>query len=226
MKYIKSIIPVLFMTTMISCGNMSEGGDNGGDGGEQKPKTFATAEEAAKAAQADMVAAADNVNFGVDKEKLRSSAPGKPIMKQQVDFNMLLAADSAATLESMAKGEAVIAVPLIIGPEVVSIVTLRSENNQFGIGTLGDKQLSTELNMVSQINNAMPEVAILEVPNLNATVYAVKDTAGASRYHTTYNNNSIRQPMRAPELIRMLRADAEAFQKQFGDEPKKGKLVR
>jgi hypothetical protein len=126
----------------------------------------------------------------------------------------------------MAKGEAVTAVPLIIGPEVVSIVTLRNENNQFGVATLGDKQLSTELNMVSQLTSGLQNVSILEVPNLNATVYAVKDSAGASWYHTSYNNNSIRQPMPAADLVRALRADAEAFQKQFGDELKKGKLVR
>ncbi|WP_276134161.1 hypothetical protein [Polluticoccus soli] len=226
MKLTQSILAVIFMVAATSCGDM-KGGDNN-NGGDEKPKTYGTAAEAAEAGKADMLKAMENgVNFGVDRAKLESSKPGQPIMKQAVDFNALLQADSSTNLERMTTGEAVTAVPFIIGPEVVSIMTLRNEGNQFAVGTLGDAQLSTELNTVSQATGgaAQGKVTIYEIPNLNATVYAVGDSAGIL-YYTSYNNLSPRQPLRAPELMRMLQAEAQNFQKQFGDEIKKGKLVR
>lgn len=226
MKLTQSIFAVIFMIAATSCGDM-KGGDNN-NGGDEKPKTYGTAAEAAEAGKADMLKAMENgVNFGVDRAKLQSSTPGQPIIKQMIDFSALLQADSAASLERLITGEPVTAVPFIIGPEVVSIMTLRSAGDEFAVGTLGDMQLSTELNTVSQATAgaAQGKVTIYEVPNLNALVYAVGDTAG-SLYYTSYNNMSPRQPLRAPELMRMLRSDAQNFQKQFGDEVQKGKLVR
>jgi hypothetical protein len=224
MKYFQFIISILFTVLTLSCANMKGEGNNGGE--EQKAQTFGTVAEAANAAKVDMMAAADNVNFGVDKEKLRSATPGNPIMKYNVDWNAVLQSDSAASLENLAKGEPVVTVPLIIGPEVVSIVSLRNDNNQFSIGGLGDKQISTDLDMVSKsTGNGINNVAIYEVPNINATVYMVKDSA-ASRYYTSYNNNSIREPRNGSELMRMIKADAMEFQNKFGEELKKGKLVK
>lgn len=225
MKFFKSIIPVIFIATMISCGDMKDDGNAQAQG--DKPKMYTSAADAAAAAKNDMIAAMEQgVNFGVDKEKLRSSTPAAPVMQQMINFDALLKADSAATLESMASGEAVTAVPFIIGPEVVTVVTLRTDNNQYGIGTLGDKQLSTELDMVSRVAGGTANLAIYEVPNLNATIYAAKDATGAMMYYTSYNGMSLRQPMMGSDLVRLLHMDAEGFQKQFGDELKKGKLVR
>ncbi|MCD6062285.1 MAG: hypothetical protein K0R82_196 [Flavipsychrobacter sp.] len=226
MKLIQSILAVLFMILATSCNDMNEDGDN--QSGDEKPKTYGSAAEAAEAGKADMLKAMENgVNFGVDRAKLQSSTPGQPIAKQSVDFGALLQADSAISLDRIATGEPVTAVPFIIGPEIVSIVTLRNEGAQFAVGALGDLQLSTELNTVSQATGgaAQGKVIIYEVPNLNAIVYAVGDTAGAV-YYTSYNNMSPRQPLRAPELMRLLQADAQNFQKQFGDQLPKGKLVR
>lgn len=226
MKLTQSILAVIFIIAATSCGDMSKGSDNN-NGGDEKPKTYGTAAEAAEAGKTAMLKAMDNgVNFGVDRAKLQSSKPGQPVLKQMVDFSALLRNDSAVTLEKIATGEPVTAVPFIIGPEIVSIMTVRQEGNQFGIGTLGDMQLSTELNAVSQATGgaAPRSVTIYEVPNLNAIVYAVGDSARTT-YYTSYNNMSPQQPLNAAELMRLLQADAQNFQKQYGDELQKGKLT-
>ena len=45
-------------------------------------------------------------------------------------------------------------------------------------------------------------------------------------YYTSYNGNSLREPMSARRLIPMLSAAAQEFQKKLGDKLKSKKLVK
>jgi len=224
MKHIKSIMPMLLMLTAISCTNMDNNNSaDAQDGG--KPRTYATATEAAVAAKEDMLEAMKTVDFGINADKLKSSAPGAPVYKYELDWNALLKADSASTLENMAAHGSVTIVPLINKDEVITVVSLMENDGQFGIGGLGDKQVSNELDMVRRADSLgmQSEVSIYEVPNLQALVYSVK---GSNMYYTSYNNNSIRQGIIGPELVKVLRAEAMNFEKQFRDELKKGDLLK
>jgi len=221
MRYIKLVMLVL-MLLVLSCGNMDT--NKVQDGAGAGKKEFTDAASAAAAAKEDMLNAMSSVDFGVDKEKLRSSAPGASVMKYDLDWNSILNADSATKPESIAGNEAVTIVPLVNGSDVVTVVSLMGGNGKYGIGAIGDKQIATELDMVKKAAG-QAEVRIYQVPNLDAMVYATgKDTA--TMYYTAYNGNSIRQPMTAASLMRMLRADAETFMRVNGDAMKKGRLVK
>lgn len=224
MKHIKSIMPILLLLVAASCSNMKNGGDNT-DGGDSKPKQFASVTEAAVAAKEDMLAAAETVDFGINKDKLKSAEPGTPVYKFDINWDALLKADSGATPESMAGRDAITIVPLINKGEVITVISLMDNDGQYGIGGLGDKQISSELDIVRRADSAgmQNEISIYEIPNLQATIYSVK---GSNMYYTSYNNNSVRQGMTADVLIRVLSADAQRFEKQFRDELKKGDLVR
>ncbi len=224
MKHIKSIITIALLAAAASCTDM-KGENNGTDGGDSKPKQFTSATEAAVAAKEDMLAAAETVDFGIDKGKLKSAEPGAPVYKYEIDWEALLKADTGATPETVSGREALTLVPLISNGEVITVISLRDENGSYGIGGLGDKQISSELDMVRRANptGMQGEVSIYEVPNLQATIYAVK---GSELYYTSYNNNSIRQGLTAKELVDNLRMDAQRFEKQYREQLRKGKLVR
>lgn len=223
MKHIKLILPALLIVMAISCSNMKEDSNNPGSEGQKKQ--FATVTEAAVAAKEDMVAAMETVDFGINKEKLRSADPGQPVYKYDVDWEALLKADSTTTPENMAAHDPVVLVPLINKGEVITIISLMEDGGQYGIGGLGDKQVSTELDLVRRADSAglQNEISIYEVPNLQATIYSVK---GSNRYYTSYNNNSIRRGMTAAELVPVLQADAQNFDKRFRDDLKKGQMVK
>lgn len=232
MQYMFSTICILMTTMMLSCGNKP--GDGGGDqnGNNDSPKTFSSATDAANAAKQDMIAAADKgaVNFGVDKEKLRIANPGTPLMHEMLRWDALLQGkiDSArgAGLKSLAAGDPVTMVPLIAGTDVITIVGLRGgDKGRYEIGSLGNKQISDELDAVMKASGG-GEVHIYEVPNLQATIYGVTNKDGMEMYYTAYNGASIRQGMDARGLLPMLQREATEFQRQFGDQMKKGPLVR
>lgn len=216
---------MLLLTVVASCTDMKGDNNNGSDGGDEKPKQFTSATEAAVAAKEDMLTAAETVDFGVDKGKLKSSEPAAPVFKYELNWDGLLKADTNTTPESVAGRDAVTFVPLVNQGEVVTVVSLRDENGSYGIGGLGNKQISTELDMVRRANptGMQGEINIYEVPNLQATIYTVK---GSGLYYTSYNNNSIRQGLTAKELVDNLRMDAQRFEKQFRDDLRKGKLVK
>jgi hypothetical protein len=233
MKHMLSIIGTLMAAILLSTSCKDGNGDGGGGGnGGDTPRTFATAADAAKAAQADMIAAMEKgaVNFGVDKERLRSAAPGAAIMRQPLKWEALLQANAldssgGGTLDKLAAGDPVTLVPLVNGADVVTVVGLRGEDGgKFGIGSLGDKQISQELDMVMKVA-AGASVAIYEVPNLQATIYAVRGQQG-EMYFTSYGGNSIREGMSAARLLPLLQRDAAVFERNFGDQVKKEQLVR
>lgn len=225
MKYIKSIIAILLVAGTASCTDMKGENNNGSDGGDNKPKTFASVSDAAVAAKEDMIAASETVDFGINKEKLRTAEPGAALYKYQVDWNALMKADSNTTLESIAGNDAVTIVPLVTRGEVITVISLNGNNGEYGIGGLGDRQLSTELDMVRRADPMANEgaIGIYEIPNLQATVYAVK---GSNMYYTSYNNNSIRQGLEPKQLVAVFKAEARRFEKMYGDDLRKGDLVK
>lgn len=222
MRYIKLAIPVL-MILAISCNNMdsSKGQD---DKGAAK-KEFADPAAAAAAAKEDMMNAMDKVDFGVDKEKLRAAAPGAPVMKYDLDWSALLTADSTSSPGKITRDEPITLVPLVNGNDVVTIVSLMGSNGKYSIGSIGDKQIASELDMVKKVAGMQANIKIYQVPNLDAVIYAVGSDSSAL-YYTAYDNGSMRQGINAAALMKMLRSDAETFQKVNGDAMKKGQLVK
>lgn len=228
MKYAKYIIPALAIMLAASCDmDKKANGQDDNTSQQQAPKEYKSPAEAAMAAKEDMLAAIDKVNFGVSRDALKNATPGAPVMKYGIDWDALVRADSNITPENMTQPEPVTMVPLINGTDVVTMVALNNRNQQYTVAALGDKQIAEELDMVRKADSAgmQSEIKIFEVPNLQAVVYAVGSPRG-NIYYTSYNNNSIRRGMNGAELFKMLKNDAVLFQRQFGEELKKGKLVK
>lgn len=225
MKYFQSIATILLLFVMISC-NDTNGNSQDGRGADQ-PKTYPSPTEAANAAKQDMLDAMDQkVALNIDKEKLRGANPAAPVMRYELQWDALLKADSSASFATLAGNDPAAIVPLINGNEVVTVVGIRQDKQAYSIATLGDKQLSSDLDLVSRASGKTTDnIKIYEIPNLQAMIYEVMLDSAKAMYFTSYNN-SIRQGMEASRLLPMLRANAETFEKQFGAEIRKGKLVR
>ncbi len=221
MKHIKLMMPVLIMVMAISCSSMNKDDNSNGDNPQ---KQYATVSEAAIAAKDDMMKAMESVDFGISRDKLNNAEPGEAVLKYDIRWDALLNADSTTQPVSMAAPGAITMIPLVNKGEVITIVTLTNSNGEYGIGAIGDKQISYELDIVRRAEPAaanMP-VNIYEVPNLGAIIYKVD---GSNIYYTSYNN-SIRKGMYAPDLVNMLKASAIDFERRFGDDLRKGDLVK
>ncbi len=205
-----------------SCDSMTAQNDRNSK--DNQKKTYPSANAAALAAKQDMIDASSQVAFGINKEQLRAATPANPIMKQNIDWNNLLKADSSTIFEDLKSNDNVTIVPLASDDNIVTVVSLMHEGDQYTIGALGDKQLSSELDMVRK---AEPKgmIQIYEVPNLNAVIYSVESDS-TTHYYTSYNNNSLRQAIDSRTIIGVLKADAARFEKMYGDQLKKGKLVK
>ena len=205
-----------------SCDSMTAQNDRNSK--DNQKKTYPSANAAALAAKQDMIDASSQVAFGINKEQLRAATPANPIMKQNIDWDNLLKADSSTIFEALKGNDNVTIVPLASDDNIVTVVSLMHEGDQYTIGALGDKQLSSELDMVRK---AEPKgmIQIYEVPNLNAVIYSVESDS-TTHYYTSYNNNSLRQAIDSSTVIGVLKADAARFEKMYGDQLKKGKLVK
>lgn len=223
MKFLKSIIAMVGISAICtSCDTMTAQSENKGH--DSQKKTYTSANAAALAAKQDMMEASSQVAFGINKEQLRAATPANPIMKQTIDWDALLKADTNTIPEALKGNDNVTIVPLVNDNNVVTVISLMHEGEQYTIGGLGDKQLSSELDMVRKVE-PKGMIQIYEVPNLNATIYSVEGNS-AVRYYTSYSNYSLRQALDSRTLIGLLRADAARFEKMYGDQLKKGKLVK
>jgi len=226
MKNIKFLISLGVTVLFISCSNMKNKGNSDGNT-PSEPKKYTSAAEAANAAKNDMLAGMDqNVNFGVDKEKLRASKPEEAIQRNQIDMNGLINADSSTSFEKIAMNEGSSVIPFVNNREIIAVCGLSNDNNEYRITGLGDKYLTSELNMIYAMNAEMRgKIAIMEIQNLTATIYELKGPNG-NMYYSSYNGHNIKEGISESEMIRILRADAITFNKNLGDKIKKQKLVK
>jgi hypothetical protein len=231
MKNLNKLFYITLVVGASACTNMGyKESEN-----SKKAKSFTTIAEAAKMAKADMLAAMDQkVNFGVDKEVLRAAEPGMEISMMSLDPAMLLNADTGAQLLRLAKSEGNLTIPFVHQGAVAAVATLSSSGNEFKITGLGDKFLSTELKTVYEMNQKMQgNLSIVQVDNLNATVYIIDSPKGDSMNHpqggyvlSSYNGHNLRVPLNEREFISTLSKDARMFMEKYGDKLKKDNLVR
>jgi hypothetical protein len=75
-------------------------------------------------------------------------------------------------------------------------------------------------------------LSIVQVHNLNATIYLIGNPKGSQNNPqggyvlSSYNGHNLREPLNEREFMAVLAKDARMFMEQYGDQLKKGKLVR
>jgi hypothetical protein len=219
MKKIIKQIQLLALTLLVSFGLFAQ--ENTG--------MFKSPEEAANKGKQDLMEvlkSGRDINLGVTADELGQAEPGKVVMRKMLDFERLLNASTAGSLDEIIApmGSYASVVPLMVNNKAVTVVEVMEMEGGWKLAGLGGSVLAKELTMVMQASK-QSEIIIYEVPNLRTLVYEVKE-GGREVYYTNYKGKSLRQPVSKAELFEMLQADAKAFQAEFGDKVKEQQLVR
>lgn len=227
MKNLKHILAALLISVFLfSCNDKSNMGNSGQN--EIKENNFTSSNDAVNKGKADLISILKNnkeFNLNIDAAALERSKPESPISVFDVNFEKLLRSDSV-TLAAIAEASTKSQTPLVDDTRVVTVISTSKTEKGWKLDEITDNIRSSDLTEIKgQFNNMNIPISVFEVPNINATVYEV-NADGRKLYYTKYNGGSLRQPLSEGELLKQIRSDAQIFQRQFGDELKKGKLVK
>ena len=92
-----------------------------------------------------------------------------------------------------------------------------------------EKSLSTELDIVRKAAGQQAAMVIYDLPHSGEKVYAAMQpaTAGAGTIlYTNYTGFNLREPVPAERLLPVLKQDAAEFQRKYGEELKRQRVVR
>lgn len=197
---------------------------------DDQPQHFASQEEAVRKAIADfaeVLRSGAGVQLGVDVATLERAQPGPTVRRVDLDFTRLLTADSATTFDQLVASERNLVVPLIADGDVATIVEVVRDDAGWRVVGLAGQDIASDLSAVlGAAGDTAASITLYEVPNLQARVYGVATDAG-ERLHTDYQGRfSIRQGVDAATLLPVLRADAQTFERTYGDSARAGRLLR
>ncbi|TDX91804.1 hypothetical protein [Chryseobacterium daecheongense] len=227
MKNLKHILAILLLSVfLISCNDKSNMGNSGQN--EIKENNFTSSNDAVNKGKADLISILKTnkeFNLNIDAAALERSKPEAPISVFDVNFEKLLRSDSIA-LASIAEESKKSQTPLVDNTKVVTVISTSKNEKGWQLDEITDNVRASDLTEIKgQFNNMNVPISVFEVPNINATIYEV-NADGRKLYYTKYNGGSLRQPLSEGEILKQIRTDAQIFQRQFGDELKKGKLVK
>ena len=218
---------LLLSAASMGCKNQEE--DMGSD--QDEPQYFPTAEEAVKRAKEDLLVvlrASPDLRLGVDQASLVRAQPGAAAPRFEVDFSKLLTQQSAVTLDSLVLSQRTTVVPLVDKDSVLTVVEVAQEQKGWRVSGLGGKDLADEFQTVRRTigPTGAEAISIYEVPNLQARIYRVRRNGTESLFTNYTNRFTLSRSTTAAALIPVLRADAQEFQRKYGEALKKQRLVR
>lgn len=211
MKNIKSIITVIL--AVVSTGLMAQTTANNG------------IKEAAAKGKSDLLKLLlenKDFNFGVSARDVEAAQVSNPIESFSTEFNSLLN-DTSGNIASISRSENLYIIPLVSDNKVVTTISVASNSKGTKVVELVSQQYKSELNdLPEDIKRAnFRGLKFVNVPNIDASLYIFGD-----KCYTSYNGRSLKEGTSISEISRQLQIDARAFQAEFGEELKKGKLVK
>jgi hypothetical protein len=211
MKNLKSIITILF-AVFSTCVFAQTNANNG-------------IREAAIRGKSDLVKILSEnkeFNFGVSAREVEASQITNPIESFYTNFERLLN-DTTGNIIAISGSEQKFIVPFSIDNQVITTVSVVSDSKGTKAVELVNQQYKTELNQLPaemrRIN--YKGLKFIRVPNIEASLYIFED-----KCYTSYKGGNLREGISISEMTRKLQNDAREFQTKFGEELKKGRLVR
>jgi len=208
---------LLVAVTIVSCTNLREREMKGANRG------FATPEAAADKARSDLLQALESkqtMSLGVETTRLRAAQVGNLARHVDIDFEKLATTDSVSSLSEIAGGDRGMIAPFVDGNAVVAVAEVTQTRGAWKPAILGNKQVTDDLNLI-RTSSRDSTLTIYEVPNLNVTIYEAGD-----KYFLSFAEFNLRKGVPLSAFYHQLRDSAIQFQTRFGEELKKGKLVK
>jgi hypothetical protein len=196
-------------------------------GGEQR-SYFSTPQEAAKKAKNDLLTvlrSRQDITLGLEQQTIEKSQPAAPIRQFQITFEDLASADSFMALRN---NEVATVVPLVADGTVATVVAVAKEEAGWKIASIADKSLASEVDVVRKAAGHA-QIVIYDLPHSGEKVYVAMQpaTAGAGiALYTNYTGFNLREAVPAERLLPVLKQDAAEFQRKYGEELKRQRVVR
>jgi hypothetical protein len=198
--------------------------------GQEKPMNsqFKSPQEAANQGKADLLAvlkSGRDLNIGVTAEQLEKASAGKEITRRTLKFEKILNLENTKSLRETESELVNTVVPLMLDGKVITVIDVKQTNEGWVVSGLGGMSLSNDLSTVlAASKNA--DVIIYDVPNLQSIIYTVVVNGEEVYYSTLSEKQSLRTATTREVMFPILQAEARAFQEEWGDKLKEGKLVR
>ena len=210
----------LTMAVLFGMGCQKEGGQR---------TSFSTPQEAANKAKNDLLTvlrSRKDIALGLEQQTIEKSHPAVPVKHYQITFEDLAAADSFTALR---KNDLGMVVPLVADGTVATVVGLAKDEAGWKVAFVGDKSMASELEVVRKAAGAQAEIVIYDLPHSGQKIYAAMQPAtggGGSVLYTSYTGFNLREPVPAERLLPVLKQDAAEFQRKYGEELKRQRVVR
>lgn len=219
----KAIICVAINLLILGASCQNRQSNQGPD--SQNPQVFTTSEEAVQKARRDLTTLLRNqaLNIGVDAATVERAQPGRAVRQVMLDFDKLRQSAAAAPLNTVVKAERNALTPLRADNRIVTMVEVRRRGTGWSVAALGNQSATNDINAIAGADSAT--ITLYEEPNLNIRVYGVRAANGTEQYYTNYKTFTLRQAVPLERLLQVLRADAQTFQRTYGDQLKKRRLV-
>ena len=190
---------------------------------------FSTPQDAANKAKNDLLTllrSRKDIALGLEQQTIEKSQPAAPLKQYQITFEDLASADNFTALR---RNELATIVPLVADGAVATVVGLAKGEGGWKIASLADKSLSSELDVVRKAVGPQAEIVIYDLPHSGEKVYAAMQPAtggGGTVLYTNYTGFNLKEPVPAERLLPVLKQDAAEFQRKYGDELKRQRVVR
>ena len=190
---------------------------------------FSTPQEAASKAKNDLLtvlSSRKDIALGLEQQTIEKSQPSTPIRHFQITFEDLASADSFTALR---RNELATVVPLVADGTVATVVGVAKDEAGWKIASLADKSLASEVDVVRKAAGPQTQIVIYALPHSGEKVYAAMQPAtggGGTILYTNYTGFNLKEPVAAQRLLPVLKQDAAEFQRKYGDELKRQRVVR
>jgi hypothetical protein len=195
---------------------------------DRASKSFATPEEAAAQARNDLIQVLETnkeLNLGIDVATLRDSRPGKFIRYAEVDFDKLLTSKPVASLSELIRTDKSLIVPFVTRNNVIGIAEVAKVSDGWKITALGNKKISDDLNAAKTVLEEKSDATLYDVPNLQLPIFGVKENSD-ERYFLQFEQFSLKEGVSLSAFFPLLQDRARQFDKRFGDQVRRQKLVK
>ena len=210
----------LTMAVLFSMGCKKEGGQR---------SYFSTPQEAANNAKNDLLTvlrSRKDIALGLEQQTIEKSQPAAPIRQYQITFEDLAAADSFTALR---RNELATVVPLVADGTVATVVAVTKGEAGWKVASVAEKSLASEVDIVRKAAGAHVEIVIYDLPHSGQKVYGALQPVtggGGTALYTNYTGFNLREPVPAERLLPVLKQDAAEFQRKYGEELKRQRVVR
>jgi hypothetical protein len=214
------LLPIIFI--FYSCQNQE------GDGEMNEQKIYKTPEDAAVNAKSDLIQVLETnkeIDLGIDVAKLRKAELARLVQYQEVNFEKILSTESVRNLSEISFLPKSMIAPFVLENNVVGVAEVSEVRDGWKVIGLGNRPITDDLNTTRITLNSNLEATVYKVPNLQIFIYGIMSEVSET-YYLNFGEFTLRDSTSLKVFYPALRENSIRFQKEFGDQLKKEKLLK